>query len=85
MQISVFNALFNYRQIFLSLASHDTSFSAETHIVASWVDVLLASIGDAIMIIIGWKGKSALSATSKSLFNHVSESTLHAALQLPGK
>lgn len=82
-RIPVVERLFTYRQLFLQIANRTTSPSGDTHIIACWVDVVLAKLGDSVLALLGWRQLSMRS--SHSLANHVSESTLRAAVQLPGE
>ncbi|TCD66366.1 hypothetical protein EIP91_001415 [Steccherinum ochraceum] len=78
MNVSFLDKLFAYRHIFHHLAS-SSSTSEEECLVVCWVDALLAKMGDATLATFGWKDHIGF----PSLGNHVSDSALRAAVQLP--
>jgi hypothetical protein len=83
---SFLEVLFMYREVFHGLASqallHDTTLSA----VVSWVDVILANLGEAIAVVAtDFHAESLPPSMPRVLDVQRAEDGLWAASQLPGR
>ena len=76
--------LFQYRKIFHGLASQGVN-TTNVFTVISWVDIILARLGDAIVYIgSGCHEDSLLQSMPQALRRQRDEDNLYAAAQLPG-
>lgn len=78
------NKLFDFRRVFHRLASREAHDSSTA--VVSWVDLILARLGEAVQRVVDHGTTSKLLSRSphRMLSEHQGEGALKAALQLPG-
>jgi hypothetical protein len=77
--------LFDLRRIFLGIASRALNRGAGSSTVVSWVDVVLAKLGDAVMVSsTGFHRECLLASIPQTLKRKRDEDGLWAASQLPG-
>ena len=80
--------LFQFRQVFHRIARREAR--DRTAMIVSWVDVILAKLGETIPYVVGYSATgnaSELAAheSGRVLIAYREESALRAALQLPGR
>lgn len=84
-QIDCLERLFSLRQAFHVIALQAIRTSKPQFSVICWVDVILARLGDAVMVIIEGESRQSRPGTTDAttLSTHKDEIALYAALQLP--